>query len=183
MSKKENLGHELASELASAEVKTAAKAEKSRRTFTAEDVAQVKAGIELLKTLGAKEELIKMLEVLAPAWHSNDKEELALAKKQNIENFGGIENFKNFVEGGLRDMLAPYAGLVKLIPICNNISSFYARRANKKATFKNVTIGGKTYQVNATYLESLAGRDRAEIRKLVLTHADTREVHVDVVEL
>lgn len=157
---------------------------RARRVFTAEDVAQINAGIGILEANGADEVLVRMLRTLAPVWHTDDAEALALAKKQNIEDFGGIQEFKDFIEGDFRKALEPYAGLVKLMPICNNIASFYARRKSAgKVTYKTVSIDGTHYKVNAEYHASLEGQDRETVREALLSHQDTKKIEVEVVEL
>lgn len=150
---------------------------RARRVFSQEEVSQIEAGVELLRSLGADENLVRLLSILAPKWHTDDAEALKLAKEEAIASFGGIETFKDWIEANLATALAPYAGISKLIPICNNISSFYGRRKGaRKAKFTPVNIEGMAYNVNSEFLASLEGLSREEKRAQILAHPDTKTI-------
>lgn len=150
---------------------------RTKRVQTAEEKEVLVAGVEKLKELGVSENLTKLLAIV-PEWNG-DKEELAVAKEAMIESFGGSESLKDFVDGDFVEELKPYMGIVKAIPVLNNIKSFYARRSSNgshRAATMQVSIGGAFYKVDKTYFESLADKSNEEKRELLLQHEKTTRI-------
>lgn len=156
-----------------------------RRVYTAEELANLNAGLELLAKLGLEEKALKVLKVLVPAWYGEDKEALKEAKTEIQTEFGGADKFKEFINGDFREALAPYAGIVKIIPVANNIATFYAHRATTSKKSQVVSIAGEHYRVNSAYLASLAAdMPTEERRQLLLSHPDTKKIeNNNVIEL
>lgn len=145
-----------------------------RREQTPEDVETIKAGLEQLKELGVDEKTMTILEHLGPVWNGSDKEAIAAAKEEVIKAFDGSEKLKDFIDGDFQTALKPFNGIAKLMPIANNIKSFYARRqTTKKAKTVQVNIGGVLYNVNKEYYESLGDKSKEEKRELLLAHNET----------
>ena len=160
------------------------KTKKEKKVQTAEEREVLVVGVEKLKELGVSENLQKVL-VLATDWNA-DKETLGVAKEATIESFGGSDAMKDYISGEFTDEFKPWMGISKLMPILNNIRSFYARRASnstgtsrsKKTT--QVRIAGDFYKVNKEYFDSLVaeGKSKDEIKELILTHADTKKIEI-----
>lgn len=145
-----------------------------RREQTQEDVDAINAGIEKLKELGLNEQTLTILATLAPVWNGNDKEAIQLAKDEVIKAFGGSEALKDFIDGDYQAVMLPFVGIAKIMPIANNIKSFYARRSStKKPAAIQINIGGTLYSVDKTFYTSLEGKSKDEKRELVLGHPST----------
>lgn len=174
---KENLANGLEQEVAEKKVKA---------VQTPEQLAEINAGLELLEQLNFDSKALELLKALAPVWKSGDVEALAAAKAQIIEAFGGSKEFKDYVGEEFKTALAPFAGIVRMIPIANNIVSFYGRRPSAEGRGRvkmiSVTIDGKIYNVDANYFATLADKSREEKRELVLAHPATKEATVTTVE-
>lgn len=156
-----------------AEVKTSTTTRR-RKEQTAEDVEVINAGVAKLVELGISENAATILTNLAPVWNGSDKEALALAKEEVIKNFGGSDALKDYIDGDAVSELMPFVGIAKVIPIWNNIRSFYARRqSTRKPATCQVSIGGVLYNVDKAYYESLADRSKEEKRELLLAHEGT----------
>lgn len=158
----------------------ATETKRAKRFRSAEENEVVKAGVEKLVELGVDENTAFVLQTLVPVWGTEDKDALAEAKQTVMEHFGGSDKFKDFVEGGFAEALKPFAGITKIIPIVNNIHSFYARRksATKKTALVIVSIDGKYYEVSKEYHLSIANQPAETRRELLLAHEATREASV-----
>ena len=157
-----------------------------RRTYTDEDRKVLTAGLEKLDELGLDPKALSVLKTLVPVWHDEDKEVVKEAKTAIQTEFGGSEEFKNFINDEFKEALAPFAGIVKIIPIANNIVTFYARRQGTSKKMQTVSIDGTKYRVNSAYFASLdESLSKEERRELVLSHADTKklETETELVEL
>lgn len=151
---------------------------KRRREQTPEDVEAIKAGLEILKANGVDDKTLTVLENLAPVWNSGDKDAIAAAKEAVIAAFEGSDKLKDFIDGDFQEALKGFNGIAKIMPIANNIKSFYARRqSTKKAATVQVNIGGVLYQVNKAYYESIADKSKEEKRELLLAHEDTQKAN------
>jgi hypothetical protein len=151
----------------------ASKSAKEPKVLTPEEVTAIEAACDKIKTLGVSENFSKVLD-LVPVWH--DKDASAPIKAKIIEDFGGSEEFKNFIDGDFQNELQIINGLQKTVSTLNNIKSFYARRASSaKPKMVQVNIGGDLYEVNGEYLATLAGVDAVEKRSALLAHADTKK--------
>lgn len=149
-------------------------APRRRKEQTPEDVETIKAGVAKLVELGISDKAATILTNLAPVWNGSDKEALALAKEEVIKSFGGSEALKDYIDADAKSELQAFAGIAKVMPIFNNICSFYARRTStKKAATCQVNIGGQLYNVDKAYYESLADRTKEEKRELLLAHEGT----------
>lgn len=147
---------------------------KERKVQTAEDRAALDAAIEKVKEFGVSDNFAKVLSLVA-VWRG-EEEELAAQKASTIEEFGGSETFKDYVDGEFADELAVIAGIQKVVTTGNNIKSFYGRRAgtgSRKIKTIQIGIGGEYYTVSQEYYESLAGKDASEKRELLLAHPAT----------
>ena len=145
-----------------------------RKEQTPEDVETIKAGVAKIVELGVSENAATILTNLAHVWNGSDKEALALAKEEVIKAFGGSDALKDYIDNDAKSELQAFAGIAKVMPIFNNICSFYARRTStKKAATCQVNIGGQLYNVDKAYYESLADRSKEEKRELLLAHEGT----------
>lgn len=174
MEEREDLGQGLAPvEATESEAKTS-----KRRIFTPEELAAVVAGVEKLRSFGLSEKTMVILENLAPAWNAEDRGELVTAKQRVIDYFDGSDKLKDYIDGEFQAELQPYVGISKIIPVANNIRSFYARRpgsGSKKAALVQVNISGTVYNVDKAFYNSLEGKSNEEKRELVLNHPSTQK--------
>lgn len=154
-----------------------------KRVQTTEERAAIVAGVAKLKELGVSENVAKVLDTLVPEWHGGNADALKAAKEEVITALGGTEKFKDLVEGELKEALLPYQGIAKIMPIVNNIHSFYARRASRKTETVLVRISGQTYKVDAAFKASLEGLDAEAKREALLSHEKTVAVNQTVEEL
>lgn len=154
---------------------TAEKTTRRRKEQTPEDVETIKAGVAKLVELGISDKAATILTNLAPVWNGSDKEALALAKEEVIKNFGGSDALKDYIDADAKSELQAFAGIAKVMPIFNNICSFYARRSSttRKSATCQVNIGGVLYNVDKNYYESLANCSKEEKRELLLAHEGT----------
>lgn len=153
------------------------KTTRRRKEQTPEDVETINAGVAKLRELGVSDKTLVILENLAPVWNGSDKEAIALAKATVIEHFGGSDALKDFVDGDFQAELQAFNGIAKLMPISNNIKSFYARRpTSKKVATIQVNIGGVLYSVDKAFYESLADMDKAEKKEAIMNHESFKKV-------
>lgn len=150
------------------------KTTRRRKEQTPEDVEAIVAGVEKLKELGISEKTAIILTNLAPVWNGSDKEAIQAAKEVVINAFGGSENLKDFIDADFQKEFLPFLGIARVVPIANNIKSFYARRSSsKKPATVQVNIGGTLYNVEKAYYESIADKSKEEKRELLLAHPAT----------
>ena len=132
-----------------------------RKPMTAEEIEQVKAGIETLKELGVSENYAKLL-AAAPNWYAEDKTVKDENRKALVDSFDD----------------ARFAGITKLMAIVGNIVSYNSRRTYiPKDKMVEVSINGEVYTVNKKYMESIRELPKDERRKLLLEHADTKKAN------
>ena len=160
-------------ELENGAVKTETK--KSKKLWTDEEIAVLEQSAQKMQEFGVSENLAKLFP-LALAWRT---ESVAEMKEQVIEEFGGSEKFKDWVDTDLSAEVEVFIGIGKIVSVMNNIKSFYARRASKgsrRVKLTQVSIGGEFYQVSTAYLEEISGSEPAEKRELLLAHPATKKV-------
>jgi len=159
------------------------KVAKEKKVQTPEEEAVLVAGVAKLREIGIDEKLSLVLDLVS-GWNG-DKTELTAKKDAVIKAFEGSENLKNYIDGDFQTAMVPFQGIAKVIPVLNNIKSFYARRENavstKKAKLVQISIGGVIYNVDPTYMESVADQPKDVRKELILAHAST--VKVEVAEL
>lgn len=173
MSDEMTQGLEEAAVAVAAEEKTT----RRRKEQTAEDVETINAGVAKLRELGVNDRTLTILENLAPVWNGSDKEAIKVAKDTVIEAFGGSDALKDFIDGDFQTELQAYNGIAKLMPIANNIKSFYARRqSTKKAATIQVNISGTLYSVDKAFYESLADASKEEKKEAILNHESLKKV-------
>lgn len=154
---------------------------KSKKEYTAEEIAAVKAAAALVQAMGVSENFNRVL-ALASAW--NDKDSVAAAKEAAIAAFGSSQAFKDYIDEGFVADVEAIAGIQKLSSTLNNIKSFYARReASKKIKMVQVSVAGTLYDVNSEFLSSLNGLTKEEKREAVLAHADTKPASTEIENL
>ena len=155
---------------------------KARKEQTSEDREVLVAGSKQLQEIGVSDRLAKVL-ILAIDWNT-PKDVVTVAKEALIKEFGTSEALKDYIDGDFQKEILPFQGIAKLMPVLNNIKSFYARRENSgaktKVKFVQASIGGVIYNVNAAYMTEIAGLSGAEKKELLLAHPDTNSV--DVIE-
>lgn len=154
---------------------------KAKKVQTAEDRTTLEAGVNQLKEIGVSENLKKVLE-LVPEWNG-EKETLSALKESVIEAFGGSDKLKDYIDGPFQEEILAFQGIAKTMPVLNNIKSFYARREStgvRKVKTVQVSIGGVTYNVDATYRDEIAALPVEEKRELLLAHPATKKA--DVIE-
>jgi hypothetical protein len=174
----ENLSESLGTDLQEGAVTSPVKKEK--RIQTTEEREILVKGLEAIKNSGASPELLKVAE-LAIDWNS-DKETTGIAKTVCIESFGDIEKLKDFTTSRIASEIDEFNAISKIVPVINNIKSFYARRPGvgprqpktKKIPLVQLVIDNTTYSVNKSYFESLKDMPREEKRAAILAHADTK---------
>ena len=152
---------------------------KEKKVQTSEDRELLVAGVAQMKAIGVSEELAKVLELVAD-W--NGEEEAKKATKEAVINsFGGSEKLKDYIDQKYAEDVKGFAGLVKALPVLNNIKSFYARRENttksKKATVQ-FQIEGKLYVVNAAFVDSIKDLPSEEKKQAILSHPETKASEV-----
>jgi len=154
--------------------------ESKRKVQTPEERETLVAGAEQLRSIGISDRLSKVL-VLAVDWNT-PKETVQPAKEALIKEFGTSDALKDYVDTDFQKELQPFAGIAKLLPVLNNIKSFYARRENtsvsKKVKYVQASISGTIYNVNAAYMAEIANLPNAEKKQLLLAHPDTNSVEV-----
>ncbi len=184
MNKNEKNAEELVEGLeaaATTSVETAEEKEsRTRKEQTPEEREVLVAGAEKLKALGVNAEMQNLL-ILAVDWNA-DKATQTAAKEAVITAFAGSENLKNFVGDDFQKEILPWLGIAKLIPVLNNIKSFYARRdgatSTKKTKFVQVSISAVMYNVDANYMQEISGLPPAERKALILAHPATNQMEV-----
>lgn len=171
------MSDEMTQGLEEAAVATEEKTTRRRKEQTPEDVETINAGVAKLRELGVSEKTLVILENLAPVWNGSDKEAIAAAKAVVIENFGGSDALKDYIDGEFQTELQAFNGIAKLMPISNNIKSFYARRqSTKKAATIQVNIAGVLYSVDKAFYESLADASKEEKKAAILGHESLKKV-------
>jgi hypothetical protein len=156
-----------------------AKVAKARKIQTPEEKEVLVAGVAQLKSMGVSEEFAKVLD-LAIDWNSAE-EEKAAAKAATIEAFGASDILKDYIDGDFTKDSMAWSGIAKLMPVVNNIKSFYARRestATKKVKYVQVSISGVIFNVDSEYAESIKSLPVAERKELLLAHPATNQVSV-----
>jgi hypothetical protein len=150
---------------------------KEKKVQTAEDRELLVAGVAQMKKIGVSDELAKVLELVAD-WNG-EEEAKTNAKAAVIASFEKSDNLKDYIDQKFAEDVKGFAGLAKVLPILNNIKSFYARREGKgKAKVVQMQISGKIYSVNASYVESIKDKTSEEKKQLILSHPDTKESSV-----
>ena len=135
----------------------------------------IKAGIAKIKQFGVGTKFALVMDNLAVAWNSGDKDVLTANKEALMKEFGGSENLKDYIDGDFQAELTEIQGTAKVCSILNNVKSFYARRATTtKAKTVQVNIGGTLYNVDAAYYAEIANETRETKRELLLAHAGTQ---------
>lgn len=174
MAKNEEMTNGLEEAMETVEAQATEKTTTRRKEQTPEDVETIVAGVNKLVELGISEKAAIILKNLAPVWNGSDKEAIAAAKEEVIKAFEGSENLKDFIDGDFQSEFQPFFGIAKVMPIANNIKSFYARRNSvKKPATAHVSIDGVLYSVDKAYYETLAGKSSTEKRELLLAHPAT----------
>ena len=162
---------------------TEEKVAKEKKVQTPEEEAILVAGVAKLREIGIEEKMSMVLDLVS-GWNG-DKAELATKKDAVIKAFEGSENLKNYIDTEFQTAIVPFQGIAKVLPVLNNIKSFYARRENavstKKAKLVQISISGVIYNVDPTYMESVADQPKDVRKELILAHAST--VKVEVAEL
>lgn len=152
------------------------------RTQTEEDRNILVAGIAKMKEIGVSEKFAHILEVVAD-WFGDDKELVAEQRKALVEAFEGSENLKDYLETDeFKAEFAGFYGISKVMPVFNNIKSYYSRRegvSRKKVKYSQVSIDGTVYNVNSEFMKTLVDMPRDERKKMVLEHPDTQKVEVE----
>lgn len=145
-----------------------------RKPITAEEIEQVKAGIETLKKLGVSENYAKLL-AAAPNWYAEDKTVKEENRKALVDSFDG--KLKDYLESEeFVTEHARFSGITKLMAIVGNIVSYNSRRNYiPKDKMVEVSINGEVYTVNKKYMESIRELPKDERRKLLIEHADTKK--------
>jgi len=177
MGKNENLAADLEQTVATTEATDATP--RSRKEQSAEEKETLVAGAEKLIALGVSSKLANVL-TLAIDWNT-DKETVTAAKEALIKEFGSSDNLKDYVDGEFQKEILPFQGIAKLMPVLNNIKSFYARRENsgsKKVKFVQVSISGTIYNVDSAYSAEISHLTPTERKQLLLAHASTTKVDV-----
>ena len=156
-----------------------------KKGLTAEEMqAVVDAKVVVAESGLVSEKAIKVME-LVDNWY--DTEANAEKKAEVIESFGGVQDFKDYIDGEFQEEITKLAGFAKLISVLNLIKSFYARRASKGGVKKSkvkttiVNIGGDSYHVSAELLKSLKDAKPEEKRQAIL--ADENTVKVEAMEV
>ena len=161
---------------------TETKEAKARKEQSPEEREVLVAGVNQLLEIGVSDRLSKVL-TLAVDWNT-PKEVVSAAKEALIKEFGTSDALKDYVDAEFQKELMPFQGIAKLMPVLNNIKSFYARRENtaasKKIKFVQASIGGVIYNVNAAYMVEITNLTGPEKKELLLAHPDTNSV--DVIE-
>jgi hypothetical protein len=159
-------------------------ATKVKKELTAEEIAAAKAlidsGVAKITEMNPSANFLAVLELVA-VWGSEDKDALAAAKAKAFEAFGGSENLKNYIDTDFQTEMQSLQGIAKVVPILNNIKSFYARRENtgsKKVKTVQISIAGVIYNVDAEYSAEIADLPRDERKTLLLQHPSTTKVEV-----
>jgi hypothetical protein len=178
MSKEKNDLVEGLEEATTVDATVETKEAKARKEQSAEDRETLVAGVEQLKAIGVSYRFAKVL-TLAIDWNT-PKEVVTTAKETLIAEFGTSEALKDYVDAEFQKEIQPWQGIAKLIPVLNNIKSFYARRENtgtsKKVKFVQASIGGVIYNVNQAYMAEITNLPNAEKKELLLAHPDTNSV-------
>lgn len=180
MSKKEQIEEGLET----TEVVETETTEKKRwvRTQTEEDRNILVAGIAKMKEIGVSEKFGRFLDVVAD-WFGDDKDLVAEQRKALVESFEGSENLKDYLETEeFKAEFAGFYGIGKVMPVFNNIRSYYSRRegvSRKKVKYSQVSIDGVVYNVNSEYMKTLVDMPREERKAMVLNHPDTHKVEVE----
>lgn len=160
-------------DLETANTETTTTTAKKSKELSPEDIASLNSGIEKLRGFGVSDNMGRVLEMVA-VWHEKDTNKPV--KDEVIEQFGGSENFKNYIDGDFQDELNTIMGINKAASTLNNIKSFYARRKQTKPKFHSLVIDQVTYDVNADFFFSLtADMTRDEKVNAILAHPDTKE--------
>lgn len=152
------------------------------RNQSAEDREVLVAGIAKMKEIGVTEEFGNFLDVVAD-WFGDDKELIAEQRKALVEKFEGSENLKDYLESDqFKAEFAGFYGIGKVMPVFNNIKSYYSRRegvSRKKVKYSQISIDGVVYNVNSEYMKTLVDMPREERKQMVLNHQDTHKVEVE----
>lgn len=152
------------------------------RNQTAEDREVLVAGINKMKEIGVSEKFGRFLDVVAD-WFGDDKDLIAEQRKALVEAFEGSENLKDYLESEeFKSEFAGFYGIGKVMPVFNNIKSYYSRRegvSRKKVKYSQISIDGTVYNVNSEYMKTLVDMPREERKQLVLNHPDTHKVEVE----
>ena len=154
--------------------------EKAKKNQTPEMRETLVAGVEKMKEMGISTNLSKVV-ALIPDWNSGDKDALSALKEGVITEFGGSEKFKDYFDGEFEADVLAFQGIAKAIPVLNNIRAFYARRektATRKVKTVQVSINGKTYNVDAAYRDEISGLPVEERKELLLKHSATKEAEI-----
>jgi len=162
--------------------------EKKRYERKSLDPKLVEKGIETIKLLDPSDFIVKLLDIVQP-WNLKDDDEtvksnIAEIRKNFVESVGGSEKLKDTLEQeDIKKELENLNALAKTMPIINNITSYYARRANagqrvRKAKYTQIRINNTTYQVNSEYYLSLSELSSAERQKMLLEHPDTKKIEI-----
>lgn len=147
---------------------------KIEKVQTPEELAMIVAGMEKVNAFGVSAKFAQVM-ALVPVWNSGDKDALATAKETVINQFGGSESLKDYVDADFQSELNAILGTAKVGSILNNIKSFYARRARTaKSKTIQVNIAGTIYAVDANYYNEIASVSKEEKRELLLAHAGTK---------
>jgi hypothetical protein len=155
-------------------------AEKAKKNQTPEMREALVAGVEKMKEMGISDKLAKVTSLI-PDWNGGDKDSLSALKESVITEFGGSEKFKDYFDGEFEADVLAFQGIAKAIPVLNNIRAFYARRektATRKVKTVQVSINGKTYNVDATYRDEISGLPVEERKELLLKHSATKEAEI-----
>jgi len=162
---------------------TTEEVKKEKKVQTPEEEAILVAGVAKLREIGIDEKLSVVLDLVS-GWNG-DKTELTAKKDAVIKAFEGSDNLKNYIDGDFQTAMVPFQGISKVMPVLNNIKSFYARRENavstKKAKLVQISISGVIYNVDPIYMDSVAAEPKDVRKALILAHAST--VKVEVAEL
>ena len=170
----EDLAQGLENEVIETSVENGEKTTRRRKEQTPQDVEAIVAGVEKLKELGISEKATVILENLAPVWNGEDKDAIAAAKEKVMEHLGGSESLKDYIDDEFQKEFLPFLGIARVMPIANNIKSFYARRnSTKKPATVQVNMGGVIYNVDKAYYQSIADKTKEEKRELLLAHPAT----------
>lgn len=146
-----------------------------RKEYSAEEIANIRAAAETLKSIGISADLEKVVDA-AKDWM--DKNAQADAKKRVLEAFGSPENLRAYLEGNFGTEFAALAGLRGLLTSINALAGYYKRREvtpKKRVKYVQISINGKLYSVNKDYMASIADKSRDERKELLLNHEDTKE--------
>jgi hypothetical protein len=157
---------------------------KKKYVRTPLDTETVVLGVKTISEKLSPSDLVGKILNIVEAWNQKDDQDISEIRKTFVESVNGSEVLKDLLATEeVQNELAALNAVAKVMPIVNNITSYYARRANagervRKSKFTQIRINDTSYHVNSEYYNSLSELSPVERQKLLLEHTDTTKIEI-----